>query len=160
MARPHPLLAAIAGVSALTLSGCAAVGTDYARPQMSPPAQFRFAGEQTQAESAADASGWQVIGDPALQALIRDALVDNLDLRAALARVEQARAQAGIARSFLYPQVDGTASFNFQQNTGTSSDPEDDVQHGGFFGFQLSWELDLFGRIRREREAAEALMLA
>jgi len=126
---------------------------------MSPPPQYRFAGDQAQAESLADAPWWQVFADPPLQMLIRDAIVNNLDVRVALARVEQARAQAGIARSFLYPQVDGTADYTFRQKLG-GSPAGGDVQHGGTYGFQLSWELDLFGRLRREKEAAVARLLA
>jgi outer membrane protein, multidrug efflux system len=117
---------------------------------------YRFA-DLVQAEAAADAPWWGVFTDPTLQALVREAIASNLDLQAAVARVEQARAQAGIAKSFLYPQVDGTASYTVQQNV-TKSD--DDVQHGGTYGFQLAWELDLFGRLRREREAAFSRLLA
>ncbi len=57
----------------------------------------------------------QVFDDPALQALVREALANNLDLRVAVARVEEARARAGIAKSFLYPQVDGVASYGVRQ---------------------------------------------
>ena len=159
MAERRFLVAAVACAVPFTLSACAAVGPNYARPQMSPPGQYRFAGDQVQAESLADAPWWQVFADPALQALVRDAIVNNLDLRAAVARVEQARAQAGIAKSFLYPQLDGTASYTFRQNIG-GAPGEGDVSHGGTYGFQLSWELDFFGRLRREKEAAVARMLA
>jgi len=141
---------------AIPLSGCAAAGRNYARPQVPTPVMYRFA-PLAQAESLADAPWWRVFSDETLQALVREALENNLDVHAAVARVEQARAQAGIARSFLYPQVDGTATYTAQQNI-TKTD--DDVRHGGTYGFQLSWELDLFGRVRREREAAVARMLA
>lgn len=140
------------------LPGCAAVGPNYVRPRMEPPPQYRFAGDQAQAESLADAPWWQVFADPTLQALVREAIANNLDLRAAVARVEQARAQAGIAKSFLYPQVDATADYAVRQHFGGSED--EDVHHGGTYGFQLSWELDLFGRLRREKEAAYARLLA
>jgi multidrug efflux system outer membrane protein len=120
------------------------------------PPTFRFV-ESSQAASMADLPWWQVFDDPVLQALIRDAVAGNLDLRAAAARVERFRAEAGIAKSFLYPRVDGAATYTVQQNSGTL---EGDVQQNAVYGFQLSWELDLFGRIRREREAAVARMLA
>ena len=137
------------------LAGCAAAGHDYARPQMPTPPQYRFTDGTTEAESLADLPWWQVFDDPALQALVREAIANNLDLRAALARVERARAHAGIAKSFLYPQVDGTATYTARQNAGG-----DGVQHNVVYGFQLSWELDLFGRIRREKESAFAVLLA
>jgi multidrug efflux system outer membrane protein len=146
--------------ASMTLSGCL-MGPNYARPEMMPPAEYRFAG-QVQAESLADAPWFQVFADPDLQALIRDAIANNLDLRIAVARVEEARARAGIAKSFLYPTVDVAGGYNFRQ---ISSDGDDDqdvdtTNNSSNLGFQLSWELDLFGRIRRQREAAEALFLA
>ena len=138
---------------ALAASGCAPLGPNYARPPVPTPTLYRSAA-LVQAESLADAPWWRVFEDPQLQALIREALDSNLDVRAAIARVDFARAQAGIAKSFLRPQVDGVASYTAQQHMG------DDVLHGGEYGFQLSWELDLFGRIRREHEAAVARLLA
>jgi len=120
-----------------------------------PPA-FRFA-ESQQAASFADLPWWQVFQDPVLQALVREAIANNLDLRAAVARVERFRAEARIAKSFLYPQVNGAAGITFQQNSGSQ---DADVQQNAVYGFQLSWEIDLFGRIRREHEAAVARMLA
>jgi multidrug efflux system outer membrane protein len=119
-----------------------------------------------QAQSMADLPWFQVFDDPALQALIREAIANNLDLRAAVARVEEARARAGIAASFLYPQIDATASYAVRQasttrRTDTQQPTDNDTTHqSAIYGFQLSWELDLFGRIRREREAATALALA
>jgi multidrug efflux system outer membrane protein len=140
-----------------TMGGCAKVGPNYTRPNVPTPPTFRFVDSQ-QAASLADAPWWQVFDDPVLQTLIREAIANNLDLRAAAARVERFRAEARIAKSFLYPQVNGAAGYTVQQNSG-SSDP-DDVQQNAIYGFQLSWEIDLFGRIRREREAAVARMLA
>jgi outer membrane protein, multidrug efflux system len=138
-------------------TACAAVGPNYARPQMPTPPEYRFAAP-AQAESMADARWWQIFDDPALQSLIKEAIAGNLDLRIAVARVEEARARAGIARSFLYPRVDATADYTVR---GASNAPNDDnTSQSGSYGFQLSWELDLFGRIRREREAAVAIALA
>jgi outer membrane protein, multidrug efflux system len=150
---------AVAALLPLVSSGCAAVGPNYVRPPMNPPAQYRFGPAPAEAESLADLPWWQVFADPRLQALVREALANNLDLRVAVARVEIARAQAGIAKSFLYPQIDAAASYTANQTVGGSAGTGD-IQHGGTYGFRLAWELDLFGRIRREREAAVARMLA
>ena len=90
------------------LGGCS-VGPNYSRPEMPAPAQYRFIEGAAQAAALANAPWWQVFDDPALQALIRDALVNNLDLQIAIARVEEARARAGVAKSFLYPAVEGVA---------------------------------------------------
>jgi multidrug efflux system outer membrane protein len=130
------------------------------------PSEYRFVASGTQAQSLADLPWFQVFDDPALQALIREALTSNLDLQMAVARVEEARARAGIAKSFLYPQVDAVGNYGLRQasNTpedGTSGGDDGDTTHqNGAYGFQLSWEIDLFGRLRREREAALALALA
>src|SRR6476620_8830405 len=98
-----------AAVVSFGVCGCAPVGPKFVRPAVPTPAQYRFVTDAAQGESLADAPWWQVFDDPALQLLIRDAIGNNLDVRAAAARVEQARAQAGIVRSFLFPRVDGTA---------------------------------------------------
>jgi multidrug efflux system outer membrane protein len=142
-------------------SGCL-LGPNYKRPEMASPQQFRFV-EGAQAESLADAPWFQVFDDPALQALIKEAIGNNLDLRAAVARVEEMRARAGISRSFLYPQVDGTATYTARGASSAQADDqdaEDSFHQNTQYGFQLSWELDLFGRIRRQNEAAVALALA
>src|SRR5581483_8945355 len=155
LGRVCPAAAVIA--LTMTAAGCAAVGPNYTRPDLAPPAQYRFVETPSEAASFADLPWWQVFDDATLQALIREAIANNLDVRAAAARVERARAEAGIAKSFLYPQVDGTASYTAQQNSGTN---DGDASHAAVYGFQLSWELDLFGRLRREREAAVATMFA
>lgn len=146
------------------LAGCM-VGPNYARPEMPKPDQFRFVQAPAQAESLADAPWFQVFNDPTLQALIREAIANNLDLRAAAARVEEARARAGIAASYLYPEVEGVLRYGLRQASRTGVDritgeEEDTTHQNGAYGFQLSWELDLFGRLRRERESALALVLA
>jgi outer membrane protein, multidrug efflux system len=172
-----------ATIAALLLTACAPVGPNYVRPAVPTPPQYRFIEGAERGESLADAPWWQIFADPALQALIREAIAQNLDLRAAVARVDAARARAGVARSFLYPQVEATATYTVQQNTNNSQstntlqqntsgrqdnrnnetgdeDAGGGVGHGGVYGAQLSWELDLFGRIRRQSESAYATMLA
>src|SRR5262245_9381614 len=99
-------LSSLAALSSL-LVGCAAVGPNYERPKMPIPPQHRFV-SAAEGASFADLPWFQVFDDPALQALIKEAIASNLDLRTAAARVEEARARAGIAKSFLYPQIDGT----------------------------------------------------
>src|SRR4051812_24888943 len=143
--------------------GCV-VGPNYARPQVPTPPQFRFVAGPAQAQTLADSPWFAVFDDPLLQALIRDAIASNLDLQIAAARVQEARAQAGIARSFFYPQIDATANTGMRQASTTkdqSGAALDDTTHASSsYGFQLSWEIDLFGRLRRQEEAALALALA
>jgi multidrug efflux system outer membrane protein len=162
MERPAGFVRAIGVLALSCLSTGCLVGPNYSRPQMPTPQQFRFV-EGAQAESLADAPWFKVFDDPALQTLIKDAIASNLDLRAAVARVEEMRARAGIAKSFLYPQVDGLANYTVRGATNAESDgldDEDTFHQSGQYGFQLSWELDLFGKLRRQNEAALALALA
>ena len=145
-------------VASSLFAGCLA-GANYSRPIMPTPPDYRFIQPPSQAQTLADAPWFQVFDDPALQGLIREAITNNLDLRIAVARVEEARARAGIAKSYLYPQINGVAGYGVRQ--ATTTDQNDDTTHqNAAYGFNLSWEIDLFGRIRRGTEAAVALALA
>jgi len=150
-------------IASLT-AGCAAVGPNYERPTMPIPAQYRFVEGAAQAQSLADSPWFQVFDDPALQTLVREALTNNLDVMLAVARVEEARARAGVAKSFLYPQVDGGVTYGVRQASNSQaqdgSTREDTTHQSGSYGFQLSWEIDLFGKLRRQHEASLALLLA
>jgi multidrug efflux system outer membrane protein len=150
--------ALIALAASVALAGCA-VGPNYERPKLPTPPEYRFVQAPAQAQSLADAPWFQVFEDPTLQALIRDAIANNLDLRVALAHVEEARARAGIAKSYLYPQVDGSAAYGVR-GASTTEENNDTTHQSGVYGFQLSWEIDLFGRLRRGQEGAIALALA
>jgi multidrug efflux system outer membrane protein len=159
------LAVCLAPTLASLFAGCM-VGPNYARPQMPTPPQYRFVQEPAQAETLADAPWFRVFEDPTLQGLIKEAIANNLDLRIAVARLEEARARAGIAKSYLYPQVDGAASYGARQTSNlreSALDPTADdskTSQNVVGGLQLSWELDLFGRIRRGEEAALAVVLA
>lgn len=146
---------------AALLPGCAPVGPNYQRPDLAPPGSYRFAEQTSQAAAIADTPWFQVFDDPALQALLKEAIANNLDLKVAVSRLEEARARAGIAKSFLYPQVDGVGNYGANSGTSSSDDSDDtSVHQTATYGFRLSWELDLFGRLRRQQEAAQALALA
>ena len=161
LARLSPLVA-IALVAAL-VPGCA-VGPNYSRPEMPVPPAHRYFEGEAQAQSLADVPWWEVIKDPVLQQLIREAIARNLDLITATARVAEARAQYGIAKSFLFPEVGFAGGYSAQQ-VSRLSEPQQGTARGKTYqnwnaGFTLSWEVDLFGRIRREKEAAFAAYLA
>src|SRR5580765_6204099 len=142
-------------------TGCAAVGPNYKRPDMNPPAQFRSA-ESTAPESVADAPWWEVFDDPTLQKLVRESLANNLDLKIAAARVLEARAVAGIASSYLYPTIGLGLGYSGQQVSGVAEpalpkEVEPDRRYNNWpLTGALSWEIDLFGRLGREKEAAIA----
>jgi multidrug efflux system outer membrane protein len=156
MRRTGRLLALVLPAAWL-IAGCA-VGPNYARPEMPTPPAHRVVDSSTATQDA-DLHWWQVFDDDTLEKLIFDALANNLDLRAAIARVEVARARAGITKSFLYPQVDGVAGYGVRQAS-TTAEEDDTTRNSGTYGFQLSWEIDLFGRIQRQNEAALAIVLA
>ena len=154
---------AFAASVALLMVGCT-LGPNYDRPQIVVPANHRGAQTTPTPESLADLPWWELFKDPVLQELTREALRNNYDLRTAAARVEEARAQVGIARSFLFPQLDLSGSGSVQQVSRINEPPQaissDRTFRNWFLGFGLAWELDVFGRIRREEEAASATYLA
>jgi len=160
MARPSLRALALTMTVSAVMAGCT-VGTNYERPQMPSPDQFRFVDGPAQAQSLADAPWFDVFQDAELQGLIKEALANNLDLQAALARVEEARARAGIAKSYYYPQVDGQAGVTVRGASGDNNAERDEsVTENVTYGFQLSWEIDVFGKLRRQRESALAIALA
>jgi hypothetical protein len=140
------------------------VGPKYARPEVPELPQHRFSTTEAQAESLADVPWWGVVKDPVLQKIVREAIAGNLDLRVATARVAEARAQYGIARSFLLPQVGVGAGYSAQQASRLSEPPQGTAAAKTYqnwsFGLPVSWDIDLFGRIRSEKQAAFAAYLA
>jgi multidrug efflux system outer membrane protein len=147
------------GIGAL-FSGCA-VGPDYKRPAVNTPETFR--GEtRASTNSFAELPWWQVFQDEQLQSLIREALTNNYDLRIAVSRMEQARAQAAEARSQLFPQIDYGAAAGGGRNAGANNQPSPTGTEGTVFAgdIQAAWEVDLWGRIRRQTEAARAQYFA
>jgi multidrug efflux system outer membrane protein len=160
--RSAPLAAALA--LAAIAGGCA-VGPNYERPDLKPPEQFRGV-QATAAESMADLPWWQVFGDATLQGLIREGIANNLDLRVASARVVESRALAGIAKSYLYPDVNLGFAYGGEQKSrvGEPALTEEKVPDRTYDNIALngtlSWEVDLFGRLRRGKEAAFAQYLA
>jgi len=142
----------------LLLAGCAA-GPDYRPPEVAAPEVWSAAESARVSQGAADlARWWRVLDDPTLDSLMERAAAANLDLAIATARVRQARAEAGFARGELLPEVDARASAGRQRVSengvlGALPDPESDLYSAGF---DARWELDLFGRLRRRVEAADA----
>lgn len=141
------------------LAGCA-VGPNYQRPPTAAPETFR--GESEAATNGfANLPWWQVFHDDALQQLVRLALTNNYDLRIAVTRVEQARALAAQARSQFFPQLNYGAFAGRGKNVSDNL-PSPTGTGGAVFGLDAnaSWEVDLWGRIRRLNEAARAQYLA
>ncbi|MBI9086460.1 MAG: efflux transporter outer membrane subunit [Desulfobacterales bacterium] len=137
----------------LALAGCAAVGPDYSVPDMTVPAAWNTAavgglatGEN---DSAVLARWWETIDDPILTALIRKAASQNLDVKQALAGIRKARAQRMGSRADRFPAVDATGSI---RKSGTDTGESELYSTG----FDASWEIDIFGGVRRSVEASQA----
>ncbi|HTY86126.1 MAG TPA: efflux transporter outer membrane subunit [Candidatus Acidoferrum sp.] len=149
-------------VVALALLGGCAVGPNYKPPAANAPDNFRFAQSQT-TNSFADLPWWEVFKDPVLQDLIRTALTNNYDLKQAVARVEQARNQAIVARSAFFPQIGYSGDIGRGRNALYNAPAN--AQNGATDSSALTtlnafWEIDFWGRIRRLSEAARAQYLA
>src|SRR5438876_2105906 len=153
----------VSGVVAAALLGGCAIGPDYKRPSVAEPPTFR--GQVTaEAASFADAPCWEVFQDRSLKALIQEALRSNYDVSIAVARVQEARANLSVARSDLYPSFDysGGASRS-KVGPGVLGQPGGPVRSATssyFATMSASWEVDIWGRIRRSTEAARATLLA
>ena len=147
------LLNVLAAAGVLTLAGCAAVGPDYRSPELAVPGTWQ--GDSAAAPAAGLGRWWQGIDDPALQTLVSAALADSPDLAAAQARLRAARAQWRAAGADLIPNVGASAQGSRSRGsreTGASGQAMERYQAG----FDASWEIDLFGGLRRAREAAQA----
>jgi len=150
----------LAGLAAVIVAGCT-VGPEYRRPEVTPPQQFRSQVAPAEAGSLADLPWWKVFNDKALQGLVVAALRDNYDLKAAVARIEQARAQVTVVRADLYPQVGYEASAAREKSFIPLPGLKGNVTYSSFLtDVNAAWELDLWGRVRRSTEAAQAGLFA
>ncbi len=143
------------------LSGCA-VGPNYEAPKAVMPPAFVEAGDggtsTNEPDPATLARWWVIFGDATLDSLVARAIEGNLDLRIAEARVREARAQRGVVAADGLPQVDAVGGYERARQSGTlQSFPGQDLE-GDLYqaGFDAVWEIDVFGRVRRGVEAADA----
>jgi multidrug efflux system outer membrane protein len=159
-ARIPPMRPTTPILLALLLAGCA-VGPNYKSPDTRHPAVFRGA-EGAPTNSLGDLPWWQLFQDPVLQDLIGTALTNNYDLRLAAARVEESRALLAQSRSVFYPQVNYQASAGAGRNVLGNSpyDSGNPAGKGNDLAGNVSWEIDLWGRIRRLNESSRAEFFA
>lgn len=152
---------------AALLAGCT-VGPNYQRPAIQAPNAFRAAAPGTASDPAslADLKWFEVFKDEKLQELERTALAQNYDLRDAAARIEAARANLGITRSNQLPNLDANADISTVRLSRDGSTPlpasfvpSQNRTFGGATLGLLSFELDIWGRLRRATEAARANLL-
>ncbi len=169
------------------LAGCAAVGPDYVPPEQPIPDAFRTASLDENNKAVLTASEinaktdktnriddslesvtqvtpgmlvdwWKTLEDPVLTQLIELAIIENLDLKLAQSRLREERAQRWIAKSVFFPTVDARADYAREK----TSREIDDGRSTNFYasGFDASWEIDVFGGIRRSVESATATVQA
>lgn len=153
-----------ATISFAGLAGCM-VGPDYERPNQDAPPAWRMS--EKAATAIANPAWWEQYADPTLNDLVKTALEENKDLKIAAARIDQFLGVLGTTRAALYPQV-GVGAAAGRERVSETAGPTP-IQglpgsHPTFNNFQLglsaSWEIDLWGKIRRATEAAQATLLA
>ena len=152
----------------LLVTGCM-IGPDYSRPNVAVSDKWLESGDQrVSTGSATYRNWWTAFNDPALDRLVEQAYRDNLTLRQAGVRVLQARAQLGIAIGEVFPQTQqAVGSIQYFRTSDRAETAVAVAGGGGSFkfwqaqmGVQASWELDFWGRIRRNIQAADATFLA
>ena len=137
------------------LAGCMTVGPDYKRPQIETPGQLPGA----TANEPLISTWWKAYGDPVLNQMIDEALVYNLDLRRAIARVNEARAALGITRADQYPGVSANTSASRNRGSQDSSLSVPGIDSAYRATLNASYEIDFWGKYRRATEAARAELL-
>lgn len=144
----------------ISLTGCM-IGPDYIRPEVDTPQQWRF--EEQEASDVVNTIWWEQFQDPVLNELIAAALQENKDIRIASARIEEFIGRYRATRSELFPQVGAEADAGRQRVSEEAFTPGAGMKNPDDF-FQAflsgSWEIDLWGRLRRANEAARANLLS
>lgn len=143
----------------LFFSACA-IGPDYSRPDLATPAAFRMAATEHEAESFANLPWWDLLQDEALRNLIRTALMENKDLKRAVASVEEFQARLFIANMDFAPKADVAGNAPAFGRKATFLFPGFPNPFNYYLQGNLSWELDIWGRIRRSNEASRGDLLA
>jgi multidrug efflux system outer membrane protein len=138
------------------------LGPNYKRPAIDAPGVYRGDSRSpiASSESLGDEKWWEVFQDPALQQLIRTALQQNYDVRIAASRVLQAQAQLGITRAGQFPTVSAGAQAFSERNPKISRSFPSYEANAGEVDLSVVWNLDFWGKYRRETEAARAHLLA
>ena len=152
---------AAAAVLSLVLGGCA-VGPDYRRPAVETPGSWRI--DEKDARDVADTAWWEQLNDPVLNDLVAAALRENNDVKIAAARVEEFAGRLSVSRGAMLPQavVGASAGRERLSQKGLPPIPSTAANLGNLYqaAAGASWEIDLFGRLRRATEAARADFLA
>lgn len=152
----------------ITFTGCS-VGPDYTPPEMSLPEQFTESSPNPAIASVDLTRWWTTFNDPLLEKLIAEAVESNLDVELATARIREARGLLSLSRSGFFPFPELTGSFSRSRTSKNARQQNFDNSNSGStgstavggkttnlyaVGFDASWEIDIFGGVRREVEVA------
>ena len=155
--RKYRFNALVAGVTLLMLGGCM-VGPDYVRPAVDAPTAWRISDQG--ARDLANTSWWEQFNDPVLNELIAVALRENKDLLIATARIEEYAGYLGVSRSQLFPQIGVGGDASRQLGSIGGADALKRTYNTYDLVAGVNWEIDLWGKIRRQNEAARAQLMA
>jgi len=148
----------LAAVFLLILLSACAMGPDYKRPKVPAPDSFRMA--EVEGESIANLPWWELLRDAELQRLVRIALIENKDLKVAVASVDEFQARLYIARMDFAPQITANANAPALGRLNVVNIPGFPTFTSYYLQGNLNWELDVWGRVRRSNEAALGDLLA
>lgn len=155
------ILKLAAALLAVGLTGCM-VGPNYVRPEVSTPTAWRI--DYAKAADVVNIKWWEQFGDPVLNELVETSLKENRDLRIAAARVDQFIGALKATGSQLYPQIGYGADASRSRASAVGVPPLPPGANPYFSLYQVSmgasWKMDLFGRVRRLTEAAQAQVYA
>ncbi|MBW1659097.1 MAG: efflux transporter outer membrane subunit [Deltaproteobacteria bacterium] len=142
------------------LQGCFKVGPNYKKPETSVPTTWQKdileMDPALSPEPAKIKKWWEVFNDPILNQLITESQTTNYDIRIAVARVEEAWAQIGVVSGQRMPQIDVKGSFDRQRSSENDIFPGGDLYNQYMSQIGATWEIDLFGRIKRQVASAKA----
>lgn len=139
------------------LSGCVSLTEPYRTPEMSLPDSFNAQGSKLQPLVAVESSWWENFGDAYLDQLVIEALVENRDLQAAIARVEASRARRGQSAQGYMPTGGPALTLSHRELASIEGQGQSNTYRSTF---DATWEIDLFGRVRHAVDAADARLHA
>ncbi len=144
----------------LSFGGCAMLGPDFESPEAKLPDHWTEDGEVVFKEQSEkeNIEWWKLFDDPVLDKLVQAAYSQNLSLRTAGLRILEARAQLGLVKGSIYPQVQEMNGDIF--TIGTTGPAADRYYNAASIGFDVGWEMDFWGKFRRSIESADANLLA
>jgi NodT family efflux transporter outer membrane factor (OMF) lipoprotein len=155
---------ALTACALLLVTGCTKVGPDFVKPDAPVAESWSTAGErQLLTEDVDHADWWTSFNDPVLDKLIDTAYKQNLDLRISGLRILEARARLGVAAGSLYPQQQQAraGAIYTQRSEASANSAAGDLSYWTYdVGFDLAWELDFWGKFRRNLESADAALLS